>query len=263
VNRHQLVKRAHHILSQTLKGFSDQQLILGFATSGALFKGWCSFSTYHLNLIKQWLVFCSLTHVNALLVHCDYFNPNHTGANVIRMVLTAIHTGFATYIIAFYGLETDDWIPTASDLAPLQTLNVACYFRNATRSNTLDDGSLGWREGSSSGQGLFIGSLILIGVALVLIGLDFFFRNLRKSWFLYGLRSLMLLANLGIGIAVFRATFNLREYMVKFNWLKDDEENELSYGQFVTVLSTMFLVITAAQSMFGKQIYIPSDLHKR
>jgi len=263
VDRHAWVKRTHHVFDTTLKGWSDQQLILGLATSGALINEWCSFSTYHVNLIKQWLIFCSITHVNSLFVHCDYFNPNHTAANIIRFLLIISHTVLATYVIAFYDQTADNWTPTVGNLTPLQALKAACYFDNATRSDTLDDVNLGWGEVGfnwNSARVLFISSLSLIGCALIFIYVDFKWRNARKSWTLYIFRSALLLFNVAIGFAALHGTVNLREYMMNFKWLKDEEERRVSYGQFVAMFLAVSVLITAGESYSGKQTSFSSGV---
>ncbi|KAK4206442.1 hypothetical protein QBC37DRAFT_434963, partial [Rhypophila decipiens] len=158
-NQYPVLKRTHHVLDRILVAWSDQQLILGLATSVAVLALWCSFSTYHLNLIKQWLVFCSITHVNALLVHCDYFNKNHTLANSLRV-------------------DTNEWSPTVGDRTPLQALPAPCFFQNATRSDTLEEVP-GWKGTGLTAQWLFIISTFMISLALISLAIDLKWRTAR------------------------------------------------------------------------------------
>lgn len=155
----------------------------------------------------------------------------------------------------------DHWTPTVGNHTPLQALTAACYFTNATRSSSFDDVKLGWNEGGLSGAGLFKASVILIIFAIFSIILDYKWRDARKSWTAYLIRSVLLVANLGVGITVFYATTTLRSYMVSSKWLKDDKEGEMSHGQFVPILLAVFVFISAAQSWSGKQPFLGFYCH--
>ncbi|KAK4208171.1 hypothetical protein QBC37DRAFT_432366 [Rhypophila decipiens] len=250
-NQYPVLKRTHHVLDRILVAWSDQQLILGLATSVAVLALWCSFSTYHLNLIKQWLVFCSITHVNALLVHCDYFNKNHTLANSLRVGLIAVHTVLAGIIMFGYGQDTNEWSPTVGDRTPLQALPAPCFFQNATRSDTLEEVP-GWKGTGLSATWLFGISTIKISFALISLAIDLKWRTARKGWLAWTLRLLALIVNLVLGVIVFVHTLMLRGYMVDFGWLADDSESEISYGQFVPILLAILVIFSACQSISGE-----------
>lgn len=248
--------------------WSDQQLILGLATSIAVIVEWCSFSSYHLNIIKQWLIFCSATHVNALLVHCDYFSPSHIPANILRVALITVHTVLAS-IIVFDSGQSGQWSPTVGDHTPLQALPHPCFFVNATRSDTLDKVA-GWGSHGLRGDYLFVASAILLLIALFSLFGDLFhfwtraanskrirsrplnFKSHHKQWMHWIYRSILLVVNLGIGATVFDSTLRLRSYMVDSKWLEDASEHDVTYGQYVPICLAGLVLFSALQGVAGK-----------
>ncbi|KAK4215784.1 hypothetical protein QBC37DRAFT_371690 [Rhypophila decipiens] len=263
---HLWIQSIHHVFDRVLIAWSDQQLILGLATSIATIVEWCSFSTYHLNIIKQWLILCSATHINALLVHCDYFSTNHIPANILRILLIMVHSVLASIIVSDNG-EAGEWSPTVGDHTPLQALPYACFFKNATRSDTLK-GVVGWGGHGLRGDYLFWASVILLLVALFsLVGdlLHFWFTkaepksvksrllNLgskKRHWWHWIWRSTLLVGNLGIGATVFASTKTLRSYMVDSKWLEDaSEEQGLTYGQYIPLCLAGLVLFSACQGV--------------
>ncbi|KAM7216058.1 hypothetical protein V8F06_008531, partial [Rhypophila decipiens] len=264
--KHTWIQSIHHVFDRVLIAWSDQQLILGLATSIATIVEWCSFSSYHLNIIKQWLILCSATHVNALLVHCDYFSPNHIPANILRVLLIMVHSVLASIIVSDNG-ETGEWSPTVGDHTPLQALPYACFFKNATRSDTLKS-VVGWGGHGLRGDYLFWASVILLLVALFsLVGDLFHFclqgpkrqtiksrlLNLgsqKRHWWHWMWRSALLVGNLAIGVTVFISTLKLRSYMVDSKWLEDaSEEQGLTYGQYIPICLAGLVLFSACQGV--------------
>ncbi|KAK4190654.1 hypothetical protein QBC35DRAFT_62506 [Podospora australis] len=243
--------RIHYILDKNLVAWSDQQIALGLATSIAtLCVCWCSISTYHFNLAKQWLVLCTITHVNAILVHCDYFNPKNWVANLIRGLLYITH--IILCCVVFFDKQENvlskGWAPTIGNQTPLQMLPAACFFTNATRPESLKEVT-GWGASGASSGVIFIISLILVVIGLGILGYDYW-QSKRKGWRSWGIRSALLAVNIGSGFYASFITGSTRTWM---RWyLEDDSENKLSYGQFVPIFLAFFVFVAFGESICGK-----------
>jgi len=253
------VQWAHRTMNKALVMLSDQQIVLSMATSLAALKLWCEFSTYHLNLIHQWLIFCTITHTNALLVHCDYFNPKKAPATILRMILILVHIALAGVVLFANGQDMGTWSPTIGDMTPLQMLPAQCFFQNATMPSSLKTAELGWNGTGITGRWLFFASVALIVCGMVSFIIDGIgklakqdFRKNLPSWII---RTGLLIINLVIGVIVMRATVDLRRWMIDNEWVEDGSENKLSYGQCVPIFLSLFLVISVFETLFGKHCF--------
>ncbi|KAK3995209.1 hypothetical protein QBC44DRAFT_366734 [Cladorrhinum sp. PSN332] len=235
--------RIHHALDKILVAWSDQQIVLGLATSIAAIVIHRSpdsepFSMYHLNILKQWLVFASVTHTNALLIHCDYFN----GEATLRHRL-------------------------AHNFDPRPPmLPSSCFWKNATLTRPAGLTTVeGWGNDGATSFVLFGFSVAFLAVGILSI---FFNRPTsrkpsdltreQKKWS-WVTRFVLWVANSVLGIAVFVYTLKLRDYMNSksgcetkptFKFLEDGSENEWSsYGQFVPILLSVGVLISAAESI--------------
>ncbi|KAK3955724.1 hypothetical protein QBC32DRAFT_22879 [Pseudoneurospora amorphoporcata] len=242
-----------HIADTILISWSDQQLVLGMATSIAALKTWCSFSTYHLNLIGQWLVLCSVTHANALLVHCKYFHGKRLladGLRVITILTNLILSGMVFFVSRSVGGKG---MPSVADHTPLQILPAQCFFKNAILSPGLKlvDGYDQYSH--PNGQALFLMSLlILIGAGLSMAAHRWRGKGARKSRWSWVFRTVMLLANIGVGFASLVSSVELRNWMHENGWMEDTSELEWSYGQFIPALLGLLVVVSLLENVFDE-----------
>ncbi|KAK3368322.1 hypothetical protein B0H63DRAFT_514964 [Podospora didyma] len=251
--KHQSVGRLHHVLNTLLVGWSDQQIVLGLATSIATLKQWCNLSMYHLNIIQQWLVFCSVTHANALLVHSQYFKWKNWLASTLRALLLIAHICL-TSVIFFKNIDRvdDHWWPSIGNQTPLQIMPSSCFFEGANRSSTLHTTNLGYQETGTNGLVLFGACIALVLISLVTT-IRHAFEYKRLIWWV---RQVLLVGNAALGLFVAVKTIQLRDWMWDNKWLTPDDETpeenpeeKLSFGQWVPLLMTTYIVISFLQSL--------------
>ncbi|KAK0667795.1 hypothetical protein QBC41DRAFT_304022 [Cercophora samala] len=243
-------KRIHNALDKILISWSDQQIVLGLATGIATTIHWSLFSSYHLNIIKNWLLFCTITHANALLVHCDYFTKKHRAANVIRAILLVVHIGLTMNIVILK--DHKSWSPNISDRTPLQIFPPNCFAANDTRPVE-----------SMKAEELFKGGidgrvLLWVALAFVTIGAISLLRHSglssgqrskssRRVW--WWVRTGLLLANAIVGILATISTSNIRKWMFDEGLLEDCSEDSWSYGQFVPIVMVFLVLFGAAEAL--------------
>ncbi|KAK4198908.1 hypothetical protein QBC40DRAFT_177673, partial [Triangularia verruculosa] len=244
--RRKRIGRMHGIIDTILISWSDQQIVLGLATSIATLYHWGSFSTYHFNIIKQWLVFCTITHANALLVHCEYFGDKRKWLNRLRGALMSIHTVLTIYV--FFKDGNFNIIPGLANKTPLQILPARCFFTNASRGETLETIRQSTTEYGSLILLLTAFILLLFGLGSLIVRL-FSKRTARQvSWVL---RQLGLSGNLIVGAYVTSKICYLRIWLTD-EQLIDDEEHTYSYGQFVPILMSIFVLFGAIETWLGE-----------
>ncbi|KAK4221254.1 hypothetical protein QBC38DRAFT_550124 [Podospora fimiseda] len=259
-------KRAHHALDKILVAWSDQQIILGLATSIAtLFihsrDDTEPFSMYHLNMAKQWLVFASITHSNALLIHCDYFNKKRPIATYLRIILICIHVILALFV--FFDLKQDlSWYPTVGDRSPLQMLPSTCFRKGVVRPKALTKVD-GWGAKGATSWAFFLISTGFLIAGLLSLWSERSTRrrpssarrspqHRKNSWVI---RLVLLCFSSVFAVVVLIYTAELHNYMNgdceknQAGFLEDRSEMDWkSYGQFLPILLSFGLLISAAES---------------
>ncbi|KAK0662479.1 hypothetical protein QBC41DRAFT_340681 [Cercophora samala] len=249
------IRRIHHILNRILVSWSDQQIVLGLAISTAALDQWCSFSTYHLNIIKHWLIISSITHVNALLVHCNYFQKKKMAATGLRGLLISLHVIFTGVVVFSNGQSADNKIPEIHHQTPLQILPASCFFTNSTRSNNIDQMHLATPQtetGYLSSKSLFIWGIVLIVSSILTLP-----RHLwdiedgtKRHLVVWGVRLVQLALNLTLGVLAIGGVENIRSWMSKQGLIdvSDGSESDYSYGQYLSAFLALFAAFQIAES---------------
>lgn len=151
-------------------------------------------------------------------------------------------------------------MPSVADHTPLQILPAQCFFKNAILAPGLKEVDGYDQYSHPNGQALFLMSLlILIGAGLSMAAHRWRGKGARKSRWSWGFRTVMLLANIGVGFASLVSSVELRDWMHGNGWMEDESELEWSYGQFIPALLGLLVFVSVLENVFGKfSLAIPS-----
>lgn len=258
--RRKPAKRVHHILNKILVSWSDQQIVLGIAISTAALEEWCSFSTYHLNIIKHWLILSSITHVNALLVHCNYFQKKKILATTLRAGLISLHVIFTGVVVFGHGQAAENKIPEIHHQTPLQILPASCFFANSTRPSLIQQMHVETPETETSS--LSSKSLFIWGIALIVCSKLTLLRHLwatedrkKRRFMVWCIRLALLGLNVALGVIAITGVQSIRSWMSDEGLIdiSDGSESEYSYGQYLSAYLALFAAFQIAESFFGKK----------
>ncbi|KAK4669638.1 uncharacterized protein QC763_204750 [Podospora pseudopauciseta] len=237
--------------------WSDQQIVLGIAISTAAFEEWCSFSTYHLNIIKHWLILSSITHVNALLVHCNYFQKKKIVATTLRAGLISLHVIFTGVVVFGHGQTAENKIPEIHHQTPLQILPASCFFANSTRPSLIQQMHVEMPEtetSSLSSKSLFIWGIVLIVCSKLTLLRHLWATEDRKKrrFMVWCIRLALLGLNVALGVIAITGVQSIRSWMSDEGLIdiSDGSESEYSYGQYLSAYLALFAAFQIAESFF-------------
>ncbi|KAK4645799.1 hypothetical protein QC761_204750 [Podospora bellae-mahoneyi] len=230
-------KRVHHILNKILVSWSDQQIVLGIAISTAALEEWCSFSTYHLNIIKHWLILSSITHVNALLVHCNYFQKKKIVATTLRAGLISLHVIFTGVVVFGHGQAAENKIPESTILRPCKSCQ-----QSASLQTPQDPASFNkcmWKRRKPR--------------PLTLLRHLWATEDRKKRRFtVWCIRLALLGLNVALGVIAITGVQSIRSWMSDEGLIdiSDGSESEYSYGQYLSAYLALFAAFQIAESFF-------------